>query len=193
MGARYHLARFDMRRSFAVTAQAEAASGNFKQYRLLRKALDLSLPSALATDAVRHQYAPGAAREQWAATVAIPAMAHALGLVTAMGDGALMSELLEHMSATVSLHAPGHTAQTAEAIAPDPFDMLLPQDGPELLSFAAGAFVTGTSGDFPAPRFSLPPRLRVNPNRRSQLEPWIRETERRYGFAIRSDQVVDTW
>jgi len=192
-GARYHLARVDMRRAFAVTEQVQRTTSRLKQYRLLRKAFDLSLPSALATDAVRHQFAPGRAREQWAATVAIPAMAHALSLATALRDGALVSELLEHMSATVSLHAPVEDAAFAATAIPDTLELLLAQDDAPLLSFTASALVTGTSADFPAPRFALPPRLRVNPNRPSQLEPWIRVTEQRYGFAIRSEEVVDTW
>lgn len=192
-GARYHLARLDMRRSFAVATQCELTKNPFKQQRLLQKALDLSLPSALATDAIRHTYAPGRAREQWAATVAIPAMAHALHLVVALRDGALMSELLEHMSGTVSLHAPDYTAALAETMDPEPLALVLPSIELDELSYAASAFVTGTSESFPDARFALPPRLRVNPNRPSALEPWIAETERRYGFAIRSDQVVDAW
>ncbi|PRY55770.1 tetratricopeptide repeat protein [Glycomyces artemisiae] len=190
-GARYHLARLDMRRSFAVTAQAETARTPRGRTRLLRRAFDLSLTSALATDAIRHGFAPGRARERWAATVAIPAMAHALSLAAALRDGALVSELLEHMSATVSLHAsaPGEFQPFAE-----PPDVPLPEPAQgERLSFTASALVSGTSADFPAARFSLPPRLRVNPWRESRLEPWIRETERRYGFPIRSDEVVDTW
>ncbi|MFC3496038.1 hypothetical protein [Glycomyces rhizosphaerae] len=192
-GARYHLARLDMRRSFAVSTQCELSKNPFKQQRLLHKALDLSLPSALATDAIRHQYTPGRAREQWAATVAIPAMAHALHLVTALRDGALISELLEHMSGTVSLNAPNYTVGAAESSATELPELVLPSSELDELSYAASAFVTGISEDFPAARFALPPRLRVNPNRPSALEPWIAETERRYGFAIRSDQVVDAW
>lgn len=189
-GARYHLARLDMRRAFAVSAECEQTRNPFKQQRLLQQALDLSLPSALATDAVRHTYAPGPSREQWAATVAIPAMAHALHLAAALRDGALVAELLEHMSATVSLHAPQAPAFDAE---PETFEVEVHNLASAQLSFAASAFVTGTSPGFPSPQFALPPRLRVNPNRPSALEPWIIETERRYGFAIRSDQVVDAW
>ncbi|SDE21450.1 tetratricopeptide repeat protein [Glycomyces harbinensis] len=196
LGARYHLARIDMRRAFAVAEQCTLAVTTSERERLLRLALDLSLPSALATDAIRHQFTPGLPREQWAATVAIPAMAHALNLAAALQDGALVSELLEHMSATVSLHAPTANAAYTEnpvltATMPDPLE--LPATQSELLPFAAAGLVTGASGDFPAPRFALPPRLRVNPGRPSHLEPWIQETERRYGFAIRSDVVVDTW
>jgi tetratricopeptide (TPR) repeat protein len=190
MGSRYHLARIDMRRAITIADAAEAATDPAVQQHLLQLALYLSLPSALATDAIRHTYAPGRAREQWAATVAIPAMAHALHLVVALRDGALISELLEHMSATVSLHAP---TQAARALAFEAFDIPTPAPNADQLSFAASAFVTGTSADFPTPQFALPPRLRVNPNRPSALEPWIEETERRYGFAIRSDQVVDSW
>jgi tetratricopeptide (TPR) repeat protein len=61
-GARYHLARVDMRRAFAAATECEHTRNPFKQQRLLRKALDLSLPSALATDAIRHTYRPGPAR-----------------------------------------------------------------------------------------------------------------------------------
>ncbi|THV21717.1 hypothetical protein [Glycomyces paridis] len=193
-GARYHLARIDMRRSFAVSARCAIAVTASESQRLLRAAFDLSLPSALATDAIRHQFAPGRAREQWAATVAIPAMAHALHLAAAMQDGALVSELLEHMSATVSLHAPAapETVPLAEALGPDPLALDVPEDFGRL-SYTASALITGLSESFPATRFALPPRLRVNPWRESQLEPWIQETERRYGFPIRSDEVIDTW
>ncbi|SDL78629.1 Tetratricopeptide repeat-containing protein [Glycomyces sambucus] len=188
-GARYHLARIDMRRAFAVADWAGRVASPADRERLLRFAFDLSLPSALATDAMRHGFAPGRSRERWAATVAVPAMAHALSLAAALRDGALVSELLEHMSATVSLHAPAPLDY-------EPFEEepnLTAPTGGEPLSFTASALVTGTSGDFPATRFALPPRLRVNPWRESQLEPWIQETERRYGFAIRSDEVIETW
>lgn len=190
-GARCHLARIDMRRAFAVAAWAGLAEAEADREQLLRSALDLSLPSALAADAIRHGFAPGRSRERWAATVAIPAMAHALSLATALRDGALVSELLEHMSATVSLRVP----VTADVEPPvEPPEWLGPVAGEEvLLSFTASALVPGTSGDFPATRFALPPRLRVNPWRPSQLEPWIQEAERRYGFPIRSDEVIDTW
>nr|WP_255672812.1 tetratricopeptide repeat protein [Glycomyces amatae] len=189
-GARYHLARIDMRRAFAAAARCAVAVTGTERERLLRTALDLALPAALATDAIRHQFAPGLPREQWASTVAVPAMAHALHLAAALRDGALVSELLEHMSATVSLHAPA--AAPAEAV-PEPPDPAPPPPEAQALPFAAAGLVTAAAGGFPAPRFALPPRLRVNPGRPSALEPWIGETERRYGFAIRSDEVVDTW
>ena len=112
-------------------------------------------------------------------------------LATALRDGALVSELLEHMSATVSLRVP----VTADVEPPvETPEWLGPVAGEEvLLSFTASALVPGTSGDFPATRFALPPRLRVNPWRPSLLEPWIQEAERRYGFPVRSDEVIDTW
>ncbi|MEU5157599.1 hypothetical protein [Glycomyces sp. NPDC021274] len=190
-GARYHLARLDMRRAIAISDMAERATDPAEQAHLVHMSLYLSLPSALATDAIRHTYAPGPAREQWAATVAIPAMAHALHMAMALQDGALISELLEHMSGTMSLyaHAP------AAAFTPD-IDALEPSmfsAATEELSFAASAFVTGVSADFPAPQFALPPRMRVNPNRPSALEPWIAAAEQWYGFAIRSDLVIDAW
>jgi hypothetical protein len=180
-----------MRRAFAVAARFDQETKRRKQYRLLQKALTLALPSALATDAIRHQFAPGHARERWAATVANPAMWHALNLAMMLQDGALISELLEHMSATVSLHAPAD-ASMSEPFLPEP---LTPQmfEGELELSYTASALITGLSGDFPAARFALPPRLLVNPNRPSHLEPWIQETERRYGFPIRSDDVVQAW
>ncbi|GAA1691740.1 hypothetical protein GCM10009830_44370 [Glycomyces endophyticus] len=189
-GALYHLTRIDQRRAFAFTRRAELAADPGEQQTYLRFAFDLAVPAALATDAIRHGFAPGGPRERWAATVAVPAMAHALSLAAALGVGALVSELLEHMSATVALHAP---AAAAFAPPPEPPELPVPEPDGELLSFAASAFVTGASGDFPPVRFALPPRLRVNPWRESQLEPWIRETERRYGFPIRSDEVIDTW
>ncbi|RRR95817.1 hypothetical protein [Glycomyces terrestris] len=190
-GAVYHLTRIDQRRAFAATHRAQLATDPDEQARYLGFAFDLAVPAALAADAIRHGFAPGRAREQWAATVAVPAMAHALSLATALGIGALVSELLEHMSATVALHAaaPVDVAAVPEPPEPPP---PAPSEG-EVLSFTASALVTGASGDFPAVRFALPPRLRVNPWRASQLEPWIQETERRYGFRIRSDEVIDTW
>jgi tetratricopeptide (TPR) repeat protein len=190
-GSRYNVARLDMRRAIAVADIAERVTDPDQQQLLLQSALYLSLPSALATDAIRHTYAPGPAREQWAATVAIPAMAHALHLAMALREGALISELLEHMSATTSLHAPSPAAAPTADITT--FELPAASAEADQLSFAASAFVTGTSTDFPASRFALPPRLRVNPNRPSALEQWIAETEHRYGFPIRSDQVVDSW
>lgn len=211
-GARYHLARTDMRRAFAVAARLGCPGVD--QVALLRHAFDLALPAALATDAIRHGFAPGRARERWAAQVAIPAMAHALSLAAALRDGALVSELLEHMSATVSLHAaasadPLGAEPTADPFGPDPLTALAGGPAPEPLArpsadrspglgetalpYTASGLLTGTSSDFPVARFALPPRLRVNPYRPSQLEPWIRETERRYGFPIRSDEVIDAW
>jgi tetratricopeptide (TPR) repeat protein len=190
-GARYHLAHIDLRRAFVLMARFEQETKRRKQYRLLQEALTLALPSALATDAIRHQFAPGRAREQWAATVANPAMTTALNLAMSLQDGALVSELLEHMSATVTLHA-RDAAPFDGATLPEP---LTPQmfEGERELSYTASALITGISGDFPAARFALPPRLLVNPNRPSHLEPWIQETERRYGFLIRSDEVVQAW
>jgi tetratricopeptide (TPR) repeat protein len=191
IGARYHLAHIDLRRAFVLIARFERETKRLKQYWLLQKALTLALPSALATDAIRHQFAPGRAREQWAATVANPAMTLVLNLAMMLQDGALISELMEHMSATVSLHSPD-AALFDGAPLPEP---LTPQmfEGELELSYTASALITGLSADFPAARFALPPRLLVNPNRQSHLEPWIQKTERRYGFPIRSDEVVQAW
>jgi hypothetical protein len=91
----------------------------------------------------------------------------------------------------MSLHAP--TPAAAFTTGMEAFEAPMPAAATEELSFAASAFVTGVSADFPAPQFALPPRMRVNPNRPSALEPWIAAAEQWYGFAIRSDQVIDAW
>jgi tetratricopeptide (TPR) repeat protein len=190
-GARYHLAHIDLRRAFVLIARFERETKRRKQYRLVQQALTLALPAALATDAIRHRFAPGRAREQWVATVANPAMTTSLNLAMMLQDGPLISELMEHMSATVSLHSPD-AAPFDGALVPEP---LTPQmfEGELELSYTASALITGHSADFPAARFALPPRLLVNPNRPSHLEPWIQMTEGRYGFPIRSDEVVQAW
>ena len=87
----------------------------------------------------------------------------------------------------------GSSPDSSPSSQPNAATDLTPPNDLRPLPFTASAFLTGVSTDFPAAHFALPPRLRVNPFRPSQLEPWIQETERRYGFAIRSDEVVDVW
>lgn len=208
IGTRFELARVDVRRVIAMSVRSMTIASPAEQAQLVQQALDLALPAALATDAVRHRFTPGSVRERWVTMVSNPAMAVTFGLIAAAGDSELAAELIENVCATVSLRpdktvAPAHSgmAQAAQVLAPgnggrlaSPFaDETGPTDGD--LPFAASTMFVHTvpSAEFPAPRFSLPPRLRVNPHAPALLDRWIDIAEQRYGFAVRSRQVVDAW
>ncbi|RKT55789.1 hypothetical protein C8E97_4476 [Saccharothrix australiensis] len=59
----------------------------------------------------------------------------------------------------------------------------------------AAAYLDGVGDDpaFPAAGFALPPRVRLDPAVPSTLDAWIEVAERRYGFPVRSAEVVASW
>lgn len=171
---------------------------------LLLEALNLGLPAALATDAVRHRFSPGPARERWVTTVAAPIMSFSFALAVHLDDTALLWELIENTTATVNL-TPQAAANPIEADLGRALTTLSSEEPQAAfahldlaagrLPFAASAFLTESANNdmFPTPRFDLPPRLRIDPDRSSILSDWIDLAEQRYGIAIRSREEIDSW
>ncbi|MFB9908502.1 hypothetical protein [Allokutzneria oryzae] len=146
---------------------------------LYRRALDRALPAALAAEALRHRFSPGPLRERWVALAAAPATRAAFTVIAALGEVELAVAYIDHVTATVSLQ-PSQSAAT-EPLAPNEF---IP------LPFAASALVGPA---FPLPDLDLPPRVRVEPDVPSALDKWIDLAEQRYGFAVRSNEVIRSW
>ncbi|UED87347.1 hypothetical protein [Streptomyces profundus] len=165
---------------------------------LLDTALDLAVPAALAAEAARQFFTAGVARERWVALAAAPATRAALLAIRSLGDAALGVALLDHLAATVSLRLHEPAASVPSAGPPDVLTVPLPTPAPltnDQLSYAAAGLGLVSTGDeaFPAPQLALPPRVRVATEVPSPLEPWIERAEERYGFPIRSAEVVRAW
>ncbi|OLF05669.1 hypothetical protein BLA60_34700 [Actinophytocola xinjiangensis] len=146
-------------------AVSASASASASADDLRRQALDVALPAALAAEALRRRFSPGPLRERWVALAAAPATRSALTAITASGDLALTAAYLDHLAATVSLDGPARPALGEVASLPRP----------------------------PDTTFGPPPRVRVDPAVRGPLDDWIDLAERRYGFAVRSAEVVRSW
>ncbi|RIQ29611.1 hypothetical protein [Jiangella rhizosphaerae] len=186
LGLGHQTARVDIRRAMVVAASTRITPRRKERLRRRESALGLVLPAALATEAIRHRFAVGPVRERWARVVAAPAMVLSFDLVTKLGWTPLAFELVEHASATVAL--------TTAAVLPElDEDALAAQAGSELAELATGEarFVLS---DAPAPdRLALPPRLRMLPEGDSVLDGFIAAAEERYGFPVRSAEVVPAW
>ncbi|KAB8161283.1 MULTISPECIES: tetratricopeptide repeat protein [Streptomyces] len=210
--APHEAARVDARRARVVLASLRLAWLPPMRRHLLGAALDVGLPAALATDALRHGFPPGRARERWTTEVARPALATALKLLTLAQQPRLAVELIEHIAASATLDAERPADEPARAggsfatelrsrIVAAPFGQELPEpfpapaepvgEGAFAASLAAGG---GAAADgFPAPRLALPPRLRVFEAGEQQLADWIAAGEQRYGRRIRSDDELRVW
>lgn len=199
-GANFQAARLDGRRAVARYLRAVHATSQQDQLRYLRESLDLALPAALATDAIRHRFAPGPARERWVAAVSEPVMAMVFSLTVQLHDIALLWELIENVSATVSLRSETQLnplqiglAQAFESLTgPQEWE---PSTEEATLPFSAGAALTTVdeTRSFPVSGFDLPPRLRVDPDRSAVLSDWIDQAEERYGFPVRTREEIDSW
>ncbi len=167
-------------------ADAILRSATTADVDLCRRALDLALPAALAAEAVRHRFAHGPLRERWIALAAAPATRAAFAAIGSLGDVGLAAAYVDHLTATVSLHA-----EEAQAVPRDELLTLPPPPAEDHLPYAA-SFPTATSADLTA-EFLLPPRVRVDPATPSALDHWIDVAERRYGFPVRSAEAVSSW
>jgi len=199
-GANFQAARVDGRRAVTRYLRAVNASTPDDQLRFLREAMDLALPAALATDAIRHRFAPGPTRERWVATVSEPVMSMVFALAVQLHDIALLWELIENVSATVSLQSEIQLNPLQIGLA-QAFDSLEtgqrfePATDPVDLPFAAGAalITTDETQTFPVTGFGLPPRLRIDPDRSALLSDWIDRAEHRYGFPVRTREEINSW
>ncbi|MEU4806527.1 tetratricopeptide repeat protein [Actinosynnema sp. NPDC023587] len=177
-------------RADALVRWASTVDGAARR-ELSGRALDWALPGALAAEAVRQRFAHGPVRERWVALAAAPATRSAFTAIAAVGDVELAAAYVDHIAATVSL-SPAEEAPAGRGelvLLPLP-----PATGEEHLPYAA-SFLAGAGQDpaFPATGFALPPRVRLDPAVPSALDRWIDVAEHRYGFPVRSEQVVSSW
>ena len=203
MGNHPLAARLDGLRAVARYLEASTLSVQQRE-ATMREAMDLALPAALATDAIRHRFRPGPARERWVNTVAVPAMSFVFTLAVQLNDSALLWELMENAGATVSLQ-PVTVVNPIQARMNDALNTLTndaitvapstTESDSETLPFSASAFLPDTdhSGMVRTARFALPPRLRITPDRASVLADWIDLAEQRYGFDVRSREEINSW
>ena len=113
--ATHELARIDARRAGIAEAAAELAVDPAERGRLLEVALNLALPAALATDAMRARFAPGPVRERWVAQVAGASLSSAFRIVAALRQTRLAVELVEFVCSSASASASASADADAEA------------------------------------------------------------------------------
>lgn len=189
-GTMHALARIDVRRAGVAYAAVAGAVRPSEKQRRLELALNLALPAALATDAMRARFAPGPVRERWVAGVASVALTTAFQIITAMRHTRLAIELLEFAASSSTLE-PGGTTADRERL-PVQTHPRSPFDAPFALAAGAG----GTASADPEPRtdwLGLPPRVRALTDGSREFHLWTAEAERRYQLRIRSDEVIDAW
>lgn len=127
-------------------------------------------------------------------------MAMVFSLTVQLHDIALLWELIENVSATVSLRSETQLNPLQIGLA-QAFDSLTgpqawePSIEEATLPFAAGAALTAIdeTESFPVSGFGLPPRLRIDPDRSAVLSDWIDRAEERYGFPVRTREEIDSW
>jgi hypothetical protein len=148
----------------------------------------LALPAALAAEAVRQRFAHGPLRERWVALASAPATRSAFEAIAAVGDVELAAAYIDHIAATVSLHG-----SEAVSVAREELVSLPPPPAVEETHLPYAASFVASTGGLPSVGFALPPRVRIDPAVASTLDAWIDVTEQRYGFPVRSSQVVASW
>ncbi|MGO1770425.1 MAG: hypothetical protein ACTHZX_10760 [Microbacterium sp.] len=175
-GDTLELIRIDVRRTVATynqavrlaqrggSASAFGAATPAAHERVLARAADIAVPAALAADAIRFSLEPGPHRERWARQVSGPLGDTALRTLTALGRADEIAALLELIAASASLDP---TPASADAPVGD------------------GAAMPD--------RLDPPPRVRTSLGGAGALEEAIALAAERYGFAVRSDEVVDAW
>lgn len=185
----HDLARIDVRRAQVAHLIAQQLPTAAQRERLLAVALDLAVPAALATDALRYRLPPGPVRERWVAEVARAGLAVALQIVTAQRQTAMAIELLEF-----ACSAAAFTGGAEPSVEP----AVEPAGSVDSAAFAlaAAGMPAGESteiGQSASADTTLPPRVRALPGGDAAFGVWIDEAERRYGVRVRSGEVVDAW
>ncbi len=102
----HDLARIDVRRAQVAHLIAQQLPTAAQRDRLLAVALDLAVPAALATDALRYRLPPGPVRERWVAEVARAGLTVALQIVTTQRQTAMAIELLEFACSAAEARLP---------------------------------------------------------------------------------------
>lgn len=200
-GAWHQAARIDFLRADVLAASTRTALRRGERTRRREAALALALPAALAIEAFGRRFAPGPARERWAATAAAPALALSFELITKLERNRLAFELVEHVSATVSL-GPA-TADPAATLTDRAREVLtgavhgVPDPGPPAAAAAphlpfAAAFTAPESLDRPD-SLEPPPRLRMVPSGESALDPYLDAARHHYHLTVRTEAEVPAW
>ncbi|SFQ05466.1 hypothetical protein [Amycolatopsis rubida] len=147
-----------------------------------RAVLDLLLPAALAAQEYRFAFASAPARTAWANSVAGPATALLMVLLTRLGETRLTAELIERACAVGAYPEDRSLNLTGAlpALAPPVEDGQLP--------LAALGSVTSS---LPL-RLAPPPGLRWSPSSPMELDAWSRLAAERYGCTV-APGTVETW
>ena len=188
-GALHEAARVDVRRAVAALTAAERSLFPAEKQRMRRAALDLALPAALATDALRGRFAAGPMRERWIRTVSTVAFEVALQSISALAETRLAVEVIEFLCSSPSLDAFAPSSSASDRAPENDRVRFAVLEAPYALAAsgeAGRASPTATGGGAP------PPFVRAMPGDES-FRVWIAESERRYGVAIRSAEAVDAW
>lgn len=193
-GAAHELARVDVRRALVASASSRVGLRKSKREQRRQAALNLALPAAIATDAMRYRFPPGPVRERWIREVASVARTAAFDAMKDLRYTQGVIEFMELLSASVTLE---DTSARPRAVADNDDDAAFPASPfQDVVALAAGGSSSPTdpSGAEPTARgATLPPRVRALPGEGAALEEWIVEAENRYGVAARSAEVVDAW
>ena len=188
-GALHEVARIDVRRAVAALTAAERSLFRAEKERMRRAALDLALPAALATDALRERFTAGPMRERWIRTVAAVAFEVALQSITVLAETRLAVEVIEFLCSSPSLDAFAPSVSASERA---------PETGRVRFDVLEEPYALIAAGE-PAPHSpaasgggALPLFVRALPGDES-FRVWISEAEHRYRVAIRAAGAIDAW
>lgn len=188
-GALHEVARIDVRRAVAALTAAERSLFRAEKERMRRAALDLALPAALATDALRERFAAGPMRERWIRTVATVAFEVALQSITVLAETRLAVEVIEFLCSSPSLDAFAPSMPESERAPENGRVRFAVLEEPYALVAAGQAAPASPAA---SGRGALPLFVRSLPGDES-FRVWISESEHRYGVAIRSAEAIDAW
>jgi tetratricopeptide (TPR) repeat protein len=172
-------------RADALVRRAAAVTGGQRR-AIAERALDLALPAALASEAVRQRFPHGRLRERWVALASAPAIRSAFLAIRAVEDVELAAAYVDHLAGAVSF-----AAGTALPVARG--ELVSLPEPPVAASHLPYAAAGLPSGGYPTAGFELPPRVRLDPALPSTLDTWLDVAEERYGFPVRSTRAVASW
>ncbi|MEV6138706.1 tetratricopeptide repeat protein [Nocardia sp. NPDC051990] len=195
-GLGLHCARIDFWHAALLESVIEAAET--PDAELLRRAIDLAVPSALAIDAVRYTLPNGNQREKWNRQIADPAMRMAFRFAYLSGDGPLIVDLIETQCAGTTLDVARSAVGTPPRLPLELFDPPAMAAPPTVQvgigSQSASAPLLGTAlAEFAASAglpVTPPPRVAVAPDGHIALAAYIEAAERRYGHPVRDSRVL---
>ncbi|MEV6770019.1 tetratricopeptide repeat protein [Nocardia sp. NPDC051030] len=184
-GLGLHCAQLDFWHAGLLEPLLESTPG------LLRRAVDLALPAALALDAVRCELPDGTQRETWNRRIADPALRLAFRYAYLTGDAHLVADLIETKCAgtTPDIARLSATPPRTPLDPIDPLDAPMTKSGPvnDALQLGTALAAVAASAGLPV---TPPPHVAVAPDGHIALAAWITAAEQRYGRRLRDDRVV---